>query len=263
MSTACDRPLPTACDRPLSTRTQSLGIFMYVQQIVGTWKGLRVMCKLFGNHVVNGHLGSPERMLHCRSDTRQYEETPREAQSNPQAYLPLWTLSTEPHPPNRSLLQPNTTLFILISRRAAAHMMHGSHVTNLSRNSITKQGRYTTGMRENAVLGCFLFSHRCNSRIVIATVHSNQPPQIQEFTISWQNLPRERAGSPPGERFNDGDRLIFRMKSLSLGGTSRHVCQVPMNSTSEDRPTRQHISGQPCLLYLSCTVHTVTLIFCV
>jgi hypothetical protein len=39
------------------------------------------------------------------------------------------TASTEPHPPKRSLAQPKTTRRMLMSDSAAAHMMHGSHVT--------------------------------------------------------------------------------------------------------------------------------------
>jgi hypothetical protein len=40
-----------------------------------------------------------------------------------------WTANTEPQPPKRSLAQPNTTRRSRSSDSAAAHMMHGSHVT--------------------------------------------------------------------------------------------------------------------------------------
>jgi len=40
-----------------------------------------------------------------------------------------WTCRTPPHPPKRSLAQPNTTLPTLAWRRAAAHMRQGSTVT--------------------------------------------------------------------------------------------------------------------------------------
>lgn len=65
---------------------------------------------------------------------RNSPESNQDIRQSGSTYLPLWTLSTEPQPPNRSLLQPNTTPLIPTSRSAAAHIIHGSHVTNLSRN---------------------------------------------------------------------------------------------------------------------------------